>query len=384
MSEVRLSLMEAAGEWANYDRVHTQQHGPDFERKLIEVVNLVTNKPGWASHVWEFRIKEAMTTSDFPYLFGEILDRQLLAGFKESVPVMQAVCRQGTVKDFRYKDIYDVYGGDERLSTYDKIAEKGEYKASDRTDSRYRYKVQKYGRQFDISWETLINDDLDALKDTGARFARAARRGEEYFMTTLFWDADGPLDAYFSAANGGAAVAATPLTIGNLETGVETMGAFTDAGGEPILNRPLTLMVGPALEFTGRQILTSANKMWLADSDDVTPPAAYPTTNVISKYGLKLLVNPYIPIVCTTGTIAQTTWALFSDPRECPAAEFGRLRGHETPEIFMKASDQVRVGGGAVSPMDGDFATDNIFYKVRHCFGGCTLRGQAGYASDGQ
>jgi len=35
------------------------------------------------------------------------------------------------------------------------------------------------------------------------------------------------------------------------------------------------------------------------------------------------------------------------------------------------------------SPMDGDFATDNIFYKVRYVFGGCTLSGRAGWASDG-
>ena len=109
-----------------------------------------------------------------------------------------------------------------------------------------------------------------------------------------------------------------------------------------------------------------------------------PTTNVIAQYGLQLIINPWIPIIVTTGTFGQTTWALFSDPAEIAAAEFGLLAGHESPELFMKASNQARVGGGVAGPMDGDFETDNIFYKVRHVLGGVTLSGRAGYASDGQ
>ena len=31
----------------------------------------------------------------------------------------------------------------------------------------------------------------------------------------------------------------------------------------------------------------------------------------------------------------------------------------------MKASDKVTVGGGAIGPLSGDFATDNVFYRVR-------------------
>jgi len=54
-----------------------------------------------------------------------------------------------------------------------------------------------------------------------------------------------------------------------------------------------------------------------------------------------------------------------------------------SPELYMKSSDQVVVGGGLSNPMGGDFATDNIFYKVRHVFGGVVLSSRAGYASSG-
>ena len=55
------------------------------------------------------------------------------------------------------------------------------------------------------------------------------------------------------------------------------------------------------------------------------------------------------------------------------------MKGHERPEICMKASDKVTIGGGPIGPMSGDFATDNVFYRVRLVFGGTTLDWRATY-----
>ncbi len=375
------TMKELKEGWEGFQSIREARRAPDHDERLLEVVNLLNNETGDPPHLREYKMKEAMTTSDFPFLFGEVLDRQLLAGFKDTPQVMAQVCRRGTVRDFRTVHRYEISDGDQKLEL---VTEKGEYLASSRSEAKYSYAVKKRGRQFDISWETLVNDDLGALKDTPMRFAKAARRTEEFFLTSLFMDTNGPLDAYFSVANGGAAVAGNPLTIANLETAVEAMAAYLDQGSSPIMNRPKYLMIPPALEFTARQILTSANKMWLSTGNTDVAPAAFPTTNVIAQYGLQILINPWIPIVAATGTVGATLWMLFSDPGDIAAAEFGLLSGHESPELFMKSSDQTRVGGGLTSPMDGDFATDNIFYKVRHVLGGVTLSGRAGYASDGQ
>jgi len=55
------------------------------------------------------------------------------------------------------------------------------------------------------------------------------------------------------------------------------------------------------------------------------------------------------------------------------------LAGHEQPEICMKASDKVSLTGGPLSAMTGDFATDNILYRVRQCFGANKLDWRATY-----
>ncbi len=365
-----LNLME---DWKGY--VSLTKRYSDTE--IIAFNNLLSNADNVPLHLHEYRIREAMTTSDFPYLFGDVLDRQVLAQYKATESNWKKYVKTSTVPRI-YPQIggyrFAITGGDQRL---DLVAEKGEYLASDRDEARYTLYVYKYGRQFDISWETMINDDLDALKDTPMRFAKAALRTEQYTVINQYADdigTHGASNLYDNATaneiNGSTAL----LTIANLEAGLEAMAGWRDAGGSPIYNRAKFLVVPPALEMTARQILTSATKVW---SDNAAGPVAYPTNNVVAQMGLELIVEPWLPIVDTSN--GATAWYLFANPSDIAALEAGYLRGHERPEICMKASDKVTVGGGSINPMSGDFATDNVFYRVRHVFGIVELDWRATY-----
>ena len=94
--------------------------------------------------------------------------------------------------------------------------------------------------------------------------------------------------------------------------------------------------------------------------------------------GLTLIVDPYLPLMDLID--GDHAWYLFADPNDIAALEFAHLSGHERPEICMKNSDKVTVGGGAINPMSGDFATDNIFYRVRLVCGVTRLDWRATYA----
>jgi hypothetical protein len=377
-------LLETMKSWDGYFTLSEVKKPENYDMKLKETIDLLSNAKGYAPHRHEFMLREALTTSDFPYLFGDVLDRQVLAAYKAVDPVWKQFVKLGTVPRI-YPQVggyrFAMTGGDQYLA---EVAEKGEYLASERNEARYAIYVKKYGRQFDISWEAMINDDLGALKDTPERFARAAVRTEHRLVTGTYV-ADAIADSthalgflYDDDVAGEVNLGQLPLTIGNLETCVERMAAFVDANGEPIMNRAKYLVVGPGLEFTARQILTSTTKMWLADSDDVTPPAAYPMTNVIAQYGLTLVIDPYIPVFATGST---NSWFLFANPADIAALECDYLTGHERPEICMKASDKVSIGGGELGAMTGDFATDNIFYRVRDVFGCNKLDWRATYAN---
>ena len=379
-----MELMKLMEDWNGYISLNDINRGEGYERKLTEVIDLLSNAKGLPAHKHEYLLREALTTSDFPYLFGDVLDRQVLAQYKAVDPVWKQYIKMSTVPRI-YPQIggyrFAITGGDQYL---DEVAEKGEYLASSRDEARYTLYVKKYGRQFDISWEAMINDDLNALKDTPARFAKAAARTEHRIAVNLY---AGDYSAVNHATNlysdGVAAevnAVAALLTIANLEAGLEAMAGWVDAGGEPIMNRAKYLVVPPALEMTARQILTSSTKMWLDYTTRAGGPINYPmpTNNVVSQMGLTLVVDPYLPIMDTT--YGNTAWYLFSDPSDIAAVEVAHLAGHERPEICMKASDKVSVGGGAIGPMSGDFATDNVFYRVRLVFGGVTLDWRATYA----
>jgi len=75
---------------------------------------------------------------------------------------------------------------------------------------------------------------------------------------------------------------------------------------------------------------------------------------------------------------------VFASPAEGrPAVEMGFLRGHETPETFVKLADSQLLGGGVTDPSEGDFDTDSIQYKIRHVFGGTRLDPKMAVASNG-
>lgn len=360
-------FMNLIEDWKGYTPLAESQKPENYEVALKETIDLLTNSKNLPTHRHEYELREALTTSDFPYLFGDVLDRQVMARYRATPMTWKSIAKVTTRRDFRTAYTFKMTGGDTYL---DEIPEKGEYPASDRDEAKYEIQIKKYGRQFDISWESIVNDDINALGDTAARFADAAARTEQRAMTSLFAGDVGTHTADANLYEVGVNASADALTIGSLETGLETMAEVTD-GSSPIRNRAKSLVVCPALEMTARQILTSSTKMWLADSDDVTPPAAYPMNNVVKGYGLELIVDPWLPILDTTSD--DEGWYLFADPSMCPVLEGAYLRGHERPEICMKNSDKMTVGGSVMSPFSGDFATDNIMYRVRHCFGAATL-----------
>jgi len=372
-----LNLME---KWNGYTPVREKRLS---EAKIASFVSLVTNEKKMPSHRWEYLLKEVVTTSDFPDLLGFVIDREILTKYRAAVVDWKPYFKIAKLANFNTVRRHKVQGADDRL---DEVAEKGEYLVAPMSDCYYSYNLKKYGKQFDISWESIINDIMNAFGDIGDRFATAVIRSEAFKATGTYVAATGPHTSLFGAtitdSCDGQAITnlgSLALTITNLETTMELMAAQAKVSGEPILVRGAHLVVPPALEFTARSILTSAQKMV---SDNAAGPVFYPTTNVVPQMGLRLHVDPYIPIIDVSGDQA-TTWYLFADPPQGAAMEFGYLRGHETPEICMKNSDKVSTAGAPISPFAGDFATDNIFYRVRQVMESVQLDPRFAYAQIG-
>lgn len=363
--------------------IRSTQRGPQYMKALAEAAKLVADVVAGRKPV--YRLQEALGTADFPYLFGDVIGRQLLGNYQAFPTTYRKYCKVTTVRDFRSVKRFAVNGAEAVLSS---VGQQVEYPERKLSDAQYTYAVTKYGARMAFAWEAILNDDLGALTDIPARFGKAAARSEEKFATGLFVDANGPHASFYTSGNknqiitaNGASASNPALSISALQDAFIVLGRQTDSDGEPIVINTVQLVVPPALQVTAENIL-SATELWLTGSGGVATQQVH-TINWM-KTRTQLNVNAYIPNVAASAN-GNTSWFLFADPEDGrPAIEIGFLRGHENPEVFMKAPNSSRVGGGSVDPADGgDFERDEMAYKVRHVFGGTQIDPKMTIASNG-
>jgi hypothetical protein len=363
-----------------------RQNNPVYRRRLLEVFDLY-NRVLSGDRYAALTFQENMSTSDFANLFGDVLDRQILAKYVSAPVQWVQLARRGMVRDFRTVKRFTLDGGEAVLGAVKQLSE---YPAAGLTDGAYSYSVGKYGRRIPLSWEDLINDDLDAFRSIPDRLGNAARRSEEKFVTGLYAASTGPNATFFATGNKNlvASGASSALSVTSLQSAFTLLASQVDTDGAPIYIDGVTLVVPPALTVVANNIL-NATEIWTAvgsggAASDAGRQDQLRAANWMANK-VRVISNPWLPIITTTGTLGSTAWYLFADPTVGrPAMEVGFLTGHETPELFQKSPNAMRVGGGAVSPEDGDYDTDAVEWKIRHVFGGTLMDPKSGVASPGQ
>ena len=370
-------LNEGAGAGIRALRNKRRSLDPHYQRDFLEAVRLYERVCSGDSYA-ALQFREAMSTSDFPLLFGDIIDRQLLGAYQDWPATWSSYARRGTVRDFRLVSRFTVDGG---AATLDEVKEHSEYPEAALTEGRYQYRVTKRGRTIPLSWETLINDDLDAFREIPTTLGRAGRMTEDKVATQLYVDATGPNATFFSVANANIVTGNPPLSITALQTAFTVLASQTDTDGNPIFIEAVRLVVPPALEVVANNII-NATEIFAATGGGIVLGNDQLRVANWMRNRVTPVVNPWLSIIdLVTG---NTAWYLFASAAAGrPALEVGFLRGNDTPQVFVKAPDQLRIGGGMAPVEDGDFETDAIRYKVRHVLGGTLMDPKMAVASSG-
>lgn len=333
-----------------------------------------------------FQLQEALSTSDFPLLMGDILDRELLAKYQIAAPQWSAYVKTDTVNDFRQKRLIGVDGLRGRYQAFPKKELADFQEKNSLAETGFLYSVSVYERGVSLSWEMIVNDDLGGFNGIPDDLADGARRTETYLVTSLFASSGGPNSTFFSNTNknlvnttNGATTNNPVLSTTALQDAFTVLSHQVDADGEPIEITAVTLVVPPSLEVVANNIM-HATQLWVNDAGGTTNERLI--TNNWLQNKLTIAVNPYLPIVDTTS--GNTAWYLFANPTQNrPALVLGFLKGYQQPTIFMKSPNTMRVGGGVVDPMLGDFDTHEIRYKGMHILGGLAVDPKMAIASNG-
>jgi len=353
-------------------RVRDRRKTPKYMENLVEAAKFVNQVADGKRPIGH--LQEAMSTSDFPTLFADVLDRQMLGAYREIEPVWQNYIRRSTVPDFRSVQRTAVDGAEGPLPEVDELEEYPEAQLEVAQDT---YRVRKYGRRLDLSWETMVNDDLDSFRRNPERLARGARRTEQRLATQLYVDATGPHGSVYTVGNGNIIPGNPEFSLEGLQAGIDHLVTFSDNDGEPIDISMIHLVTGPGLIVPVQNVLN-------ATEVEITSGSTMMRTTNWARNVVQHHVDQYIPRIAT-GAEGGASWFLFADPNDGrPFAELGFLRGYEDPALYERVPNARAVGGGDVME---SFEDDSIAWRVRHVVGGGHLLNTGGakatVASDG-
>jgi hypothetical protein len=208
-------------------------------------------------------IGRALTTSDFPLILANIANKSLFAGYEATSETWQKWCGTGSTSDFKTNTV--VRAGE--TADLDQIREDDEYKYGSRAEAQEQYSIATYGKLFNISRQSIINDDLSALTDIPAAHGEAAGRkvGDLAYAVLTANSAMGDGTALFHANHGNLGTSGVIGTT-TIAEAIKLMALQKDIGGKRRLNiAPKFLITSPALAqaaqtFFGSSVIgTQAN-----------------------------------------------------------------------------------------------------------------------------
>ncbi|MBD9525212.1 ATP-dependent Clp protease proteolytic subunit [Paracoccus sp. PAR01] len=246
------------------------------------------------------------STSDFPVLLENAMNRSLAARYRQAQPTYRRLARQRTFQDFR--DHTTVRVGDfPNLQPVN--PESGELKAGTFSESKEKTSVKAYGVQVLFSRALLVNDSLDGimqiLNDRGAAVARFEDR-TFYAMMISGANGDGPTlnetsRQVFNTTDKTKAATAAAISVASLSLARAALRKRQSIDKTELEITPALLLVGPDKETEAQQLLYKG----------ILPEQAG-NVNVFNDGSLSLGV---------TAKITDNAWYVFASPSEAPCFE---------------------------------------------------------------
>jgi|SRR5215831_8739331 len=342
------TLKEAYCRWTNKDYfdVDPWEMQADFSGK-------------YDSGIHHKKIQESLNTAQWNQVYADVFYLMMMKTYRTS-PVYnlwrQVVSEVENAPDFQTRH-WTRIGGYGDLTT---VAESATYPLlTTPTDEEVTYAVQKRGGLDDVTFESIVNDRVGAVRRIPIAMGRAAARTLWKFVMNMI-TTDNPTMAYDSVALYNAAHnnlnTNQLLTITGMQLAVAAMRQQTaysevlEILGER--NKPAVMIVPTALEYIAKRILDPSDAFATGLVAASVGSSADPDPQAFKGSG----ITPIVYDVLTD----PSDWYLIANPREVETAIVGFFNGRQDPEMFVQ--DQPNVGS--------NFTADKQTYKVRHIYSG--------------
>jgi len=281
------------------------------------------------------------STTDFGALVRASAEIAVVDAFQAFESNILQIASEGTVTDLRPQESA-VIG---EFSPLLLVPEGDEYVYGTLSSSLEAIQVAKYGRKFNLTEESVINDTfLDILSRVPTSMGRQVGKTEERLVLARLVDTNLTLSdglPLFDAAHNNDHTG-MPLSAASLSTLKTNMRLQKDSDGNTLGAVPSILLVPAALEDSALTLVQSA-----------TPPGATNSgVQNIHQNSVRVVVAPELD------AIDDTQYYLFADPQDAPGLQITRLRGYGNPGVVQSAE---------MADIDG------TEFKVRHFAAGSAI-----------
>jgi hypothetical protein len=323
-----------------------------------DIVRIAMGHPGIVGRLNIRRSNDVYHTSgSFSSLLLDAASKTLTASYVEAPYTWDQWVRQAqSVDDF--KNINRISLGES--PNLEVVPEGKDYPEGKVVDQRKSYKIEKYGKEFTVTWETVINDDLDALSRIPAMHGSAARRTQEKAIYDVFLSNPLMPDGFnlFSASHpsgtnlsGGSAAPAKA----SLDTAFTVMGKQKGLNSDVFLGlTPSILLVPLALAGTALELVNSTASVESEKNSGVA--------NLYGRGGarqLRVVASPYLD------ANNAANWYAIADNSLIDTVEISFLSGEESP----------------VLESDYNIRNDSYIYTVRQSFAAAVIEHRGIFAN---
>jgi len=266
------------------------------------------------------------TTGSFANILLDAANKTLRAAYEEAPYTWSLWARQAqSVDDF--KSI--VRSQLSESPNLEMVPEGAPYPEGVLSDSKVSYKIESYKKKFSVTWQAIVNDDLDALSRVPAMHGNAARRTQEKVVYDALLAnptmADGV--ALFSASHASgtnitaSSVAAPSVT--TLNEAFKLMSLQKGLSSDVYLNlSPRTLLVPQAYAATALELVNSSS---YAQSNG--------NSGVVNIYGVNGVRPLQVVATALLDANSATNWYAIADNAQVDTVEITFLNGEEAPVL---------------------------------------------------
>ena len=261
-------------------------------------------------------------TSAFPSIVEQTINKSYQEGHKRANTTYRRIAKIGTLSDFKKNDNYWVAG---TAGEFLEVTEGGELKADVPTDAkRPTRQLKTFGRQFTMTRQAFINDDIGFVTTIPQRYAMAADKTINKQVYAGIYNNIAMPDGIkiFDAKHGNVITSGTAPTFESIQAGLKLLQLQKDEFGEPCLIQPKAIVVPIGYGMTLKQIFHS---------------------QTINTAGNTQAFNPLSEMEASIDIIEDATLNALAGSNACPwfivgdgnFVEVDFLNGNETPEIRL-------------------------------------------------